>query len=176
MVLIPPGKYYRSEGKSATLITLTRPLWVGKYEVTQAQYEALSGANPSHFARQGKESALHPVECVSHVDAVKFCATVSANAGGEFRLLREAEWEYACRAGTRTRHCNGDSDDRLGDVAQFGGNNRKATEKIGSKSPNAFGLYDMAGNVWEWCEDPWTVAYDVRTTTSRSARMLARAA
>lgn len=164
MVLIPPGKYYRGEGKSATLITLTQPLWVGKYEVTQRQYEAVMGSNPSHFAREGKDAALYPVECVSHIDALKFCQAAS-EAGGEFRLPTEAEWEYACRAGTRTRHSNGDSDDRLGEVAQFGGNNRKATEKIGSKSPNAFGLFDMAGNVWEWCQDPWTDSYDMRTTT-----------
>ena len=165
VVLLPPGKYYRGEGKSATLITLTQPLWVGKYEVTQHQYAAIMGSNPSHFARLDKDAALYPVECVSHVDALKFCDSVSANTTGEFRLLTEAEWEYACRAGTRTKFYNGDSDDKLSDNAQFAGNNRKTTEKIGSKAPNAFGLFDMSGNVWEWCVDYWTPAYDMRTTT-----------
>ncbi len=165
MVLIPPGKYFRGEGKSATLITLTQPLWVGKYEVTQHQYAAIMGSNPSHFARPDKDAAFYPVECVSHVDAVKFCDIASANTGGEFRLLTEAEWEYAYRAGTRTKFHNGDSDDKLGEIAHFAGNNRKSTEKIGSKAPNAFGLFDMSGNVWEWCLDYWTPAYDMRTTT-----------
>ena len=165
VVLLPPGKYHRGEGKSATLITLTRPLWVGKYEVTQHQYAALMGNNPSHFARPDQEAAFYPVECVSHVDALKFCDIASANSDGEFRLLTEAEWEYAYRAGTRTKFHNGDSDDKLGDIAQFAGNNRKTTEKIGTKRPNAFGLFDMSGNVWEWCVDFWTPGYDMRTTT-----------
>ncbi|MBM3997870.1 MAG: formylglycine-generating enzyme family protein, partial [Planctomycetes bacterium] len=165
VVLLPPGKYHRGEGKSATLITLTRPLWVGKYEVTQHQYAALMGNNPSHFARPDQEAAFYPVECVSHVDALKFCDIASANSDGEFRLLTEAEWEYAYRAGTRTKFHNGDSDDKLGDIAHFAGNNRKSTEKIGSKAPNAFGLFDMSGNVWEWCVDYWTPGYDMRTTT-----------
>lgn len=165
VILVPPGKYYRGEGKSATLVTLTQPLWVGKYEVTQHQHAAVLGTNPSHFARQGKDAERHPVECVSHPEAVKFCEVAAASAGGEFRLLTEAEWEYACRAGTRTRYHNGDAEEKLGDIAQFGGNNRKSTEKIGSKAPNAFGLFDMSGNVWEWCADHWTPAYDTRTTT-----------
>ena len=164
MVLIPPGKYHRGEGKSATVVTLTRPLWVGKYEVTQAQYETLTGTNPSHFFRQGKDAAHYPVECVSHIDAVKFCEAATAN-DGEFRLLTEAEWEYAARAGTITKYHNGDSVESLGDIAQFYGNNLKQSEKIGSKAANAFGLFDMSGNVWEWCSDYWTGAYDMRTDT-----------
>lgn len=165
VVLIPPGKYYRGDGKSATLITLTHPLWVGKYEVTQHQYAAIMGCNPSHFARPAKEAAFYPVECVSHGDAEKFCEIASANTHGDFRLLTESEWEYACRAGTRTRFHSGEGDDKLGEIAQFAGNNRKSTEKIGSKAPNAFGLFDMSGNVWEWCLDYWTPTYDMRTTT-----------
>jgi formylglycine-generating enzyme required for sulfatase activity len=156
MVLLPPGKYYRGESKNAVLITLAEPLWVGKYEVTQQQYEALMGTNPSHFKREGKDTAFFPAESMSHISAVKFCEIASENTGAEFRLLREAEWEYAYRAGTRTKFYNGDADDKLGEIAQYGGNNQKTTEKVGSKAPNAFGLYDMAGNVWEWCADYWT--------------------
>jgi len=165
MVLVPPGRFYRGEGKNATLITLTEPLWVGKYEVTQKQYEALMGANPSHFKREGTDMAFFPAESMSHLSATRFCEKASANGGGAFRLLSEAEWEYAYRAGTRTRFYNGDADAKLGEIAQYGGNNRKTTEKVGSKAPNAFGLYDMAGNVWEWCSDYWTPTYDMRTTT-----------
>ena len=165
MILIPPGKYYRGEGKDAVIITLTEPLWVGKYEVTQHQYELLMGEDPSHFKREGKDAAFHPAECMSHIGAVKFCEIASTGTGGEFRLLSEAEWEYACRAGTRTRFYNGDSDNKLGEIAQYGGNNHTITERIGSKAPNAFGLYDMIGNVWEWCLDLWTPSYDMKTTT-----------
>ena len=163
MILLPPGKYYRGEGKSAVVITITQPLWVGKFEVTQQQYESLIGRNPSHFRREGKDATETPVECVSHLDAERFCEIASGITNAAFRLLTEAEWEYACRAGTRTKFYNGDADDKLGDIAQFAGNNRKSTAKVGSKAPNAFGLYDMTGNVWEWCQDHWTPAFDMRT-------------
>ena len=88
MVLIPPGKYYRGEGNKAVLITLTKPLWVGKVEVTQQQYAAVMGNNPSHFKKSGPEAASYPVEAVSHVSAVKFCEAASENTGTKFRLLR----------------------------------------------------------------------------------------
>jgi formylglycine-generating enzyme required for sulfatase activity len=165
MTLLPPGKYFRGEGSAAVLITLTEPLWVGKYEVTQQQYLALMGRNPSHFARDGADAAHYPVDSMSHVDAVTFCERASQRGDGVFRLLTEAEWEYAYRAGTRTRYYNGDPDESLHAIAQHGGNNRKSTERIGSKAPNAFGLFDLSGNLWEWCSDYWTGAYDLRTTT-----------
>lgn len=164
MILLPPGKYNRGEGKSAVVITITQPLWVGKFEVTQQQYESLMGRNPSHFQREGKDATEFPVECVSHMDAEKFFEIASGITNAAFRFLTEAEWEYACRAGTRTKYYNGDADDKLGDIAQFAGNNRKSTAKVGSKAPNAVGLYDMTGNVWEWCQDYWTPSYDMRTT------------
>jgi L-fuconolactonase len=164
MILLPPGKYHRGEGDSAVVITLTEPLWVGKYEVTQHQYESLVGRNPSHFRREELDAADAPVECVSHADARRFCEIASGITNAEFRLLTEAEWEYAGRAGTRTKYYHGDSLDKLGDFAQFAGNNRKSTAKVGSKAPNAFGLFDMFGNVWEWCADYWTPAYDARST------------
>ena len=164
MILLPPGKYYRGDEKNPVLVTLTQPLWVGKYEVTQKQYEAVMGANPSHFKRDGADAALYPVEMVSHLSAVKFCKTASANTGGEFRLLWEAEWEYAYRAGTRTKYYNGDADDKVLEIAQCTENNFVSTAKVGSKAPNAFGLYDMAGNVAEWCADVWKKDY-VETQT-----------
>jgi len=159
MVLVPPGKYYRGspDGKGSDderpqkVITLTKAMWVGKYEVTQAQYMAVTGkANPSKFAKEGADAAKYPVEQVSHDDAVAFC---TAATGGKFQLLTEAQWEYACRAGTRTEWYNGDDEKKVGEIAQFDGNNNKATAEVGSKTANAFGLSDMAGNVWEWCAD-----------------------
>jgi formylglycine-generating enzyme required for sulfatase activity len=164
MVLVPPGKYYRGEEKKAMLITLTQPLWVGKYEVTQQQYAAVMDRNPAHFKEEGTNAALYPVETVSHVQASNFCRIASANSSGQFRLLREAEWEYAYRAGTRTKWYNGDSEEMVGEIAQFHGTNFKRSEKVGTKKPNAFGIYDMAGNVWEWVSDPWSGQIDKRTT------------
>jgi len=159
MVLVPPGKYYRGSpaGKGSDderpqkVIALTKAMWVGKYEVTQAQYVAATGkANPSMFAKEGADAVKYPVEEVSHDDAVAFC---TAATGGNFQLLTEAQWEYACRAGTRTDWYNGDDEKKVGEIAQFDGNNDKATAEVGSKAANAFGLSDMAGNVWEWCAD-----------------------
>ncbi len=159
MVLVPPGKYYRGSpaGKGSDderpqkVITLTKAMWVGKYEVTQAQYMAVTGkANPSGFKKEGADAAKYPVEQVNHDDAVAFC---TAATGGKFQLLTEAQWEYACRAGTRTEWYNGDDEKKVGEIAQFDGNNNKATAEVGSKAANAFGLNDMAGNVWEWCAD-----------------------
>jgi len=104
MVLLPPGKYNRGEGKNAVVVTLTQPLWIGKYEVTQQQYAAVMGINPSHFKKAGVDADSYPVEAVSHLSAIKFCSAVSENTGAEHRLLHEAEWEYAYRAGTRTQY------------------------------------------------------------------------
>ncbi|OWK38600.1 bifunctional serine/threonine-protein kinase/formylglycine-generating enzyme family protein [Fimbriiglobus ruber] len=166
MVLVPPGKYYRGEGAEAKVITLSHPLWVGKYEVTQQQYEAVMGTNPSTFKKTGAEAALYPVESVSHDDAVALSTRTSRDTGGTYRLLSEAEWEYAYRAGTRTKFYNGNSDDTVGDIAQYEKNNTTSQAKVGSKKPNGFGLYDMAGNCWEWCSD-WYEAYDATTVDPR---------
>lgn len=165
MILLPPGKYWRGEpGKDAMAVTLTQPLWVGKYEVTQAQYEAVAGKNPSKFKMEGADAVLYPVETVDHDMATAFGKKASEDTGAEYRLLRESEWEYAYRAGTRTKFYSGDDDNKVGDIAQYNGNNDRNTEKVGSKAANAFGLYDMAGNVWEWCAD-WYGAYDTAKTT-----------
>ena len=147
MILIPPGRYFRGEGKNAVAITLTRPLWVGKYEVTQQQYAAVAGRNPSHFDQE--DTSAYPVDAVSHRQAIAFCERANLLTDGEFRLPTEAEWEYAYRAGTRTIWYNGDDETKVEAIAQFGENNRKRPAKLGSRTPNAFGLHDMAGNLWE---------------------------
>jgi formylglycine-generating enzyme required for sulfatase activity len=110
--------------------------------ITQAQWREVMGSDPSYF--KGEDL---PVESVSWRDAQEFCKKTRT------RLPKEAEWEYAYRAGTNTTWYNGDDESKVGEIAWFSGNSGNRTQPVAQKQPNAFGLYDMAGNVWEWCED-----------------------
>ena len=151
--LLPGGTFTMGEGDNAHRVTLTQPFELGVYEVTQQQYGELMGINPSKFA-----GGNHPVERVSWFEAVEFCKRLSAlpaerSAGHFYRLPTEAEWEYACRAGTTTDHSFGDSESELGEYGWDVKNASGSTHPVGGKTPNTWGLYDMHGNVFEWCQD-----------------------
>ena len=118
------------------------PFLVAKYEVTQAQWKRVMGTSPSYF--KGDEL---PVEKVSWNDCQEFCKKTGLS------LPTEAQWEYACRAGTTTAYHSGDSEADLAEVAWYNKNSGGTTHPVGTKKPNDFGLYDMHGNLWEWCED-----------------------
>jgi len=169
LVRIPRGKFmmgspdseqdrHPDEGPQHE-VTISKPFYLGLTEVTQTQYQAVMGANPSQF-----KGPTNPVESVSWDDAVLFCRKLSEKTGKTFRLPTEAEWEYACRAGTRTRFSFGDSESILGDYAWWGGNSGGKTHPVAQKKPNAWGLYDMVGNVWEWCAD-WYGTYSSGAST-----------
>ena len=169
-VPLPGGKFQmgspgnepdRIDTETSHTVTLTQAFRMAAHEVTQEQYEKVMGKNPSHF-----RGARLPVEQVNHADALQFCRSLSdlpaeKAAGRKYRLPSEAEWEYACRAGTATpfhfgaalngtqANCNGEfpyGSDRKGPFLA-------KTSPVGSYPPNAWGLHDMHGNVWEWCAD-----------------------
>jgi formylglycine-generating enzyme required for sulfatase activity len=180
LVLIPAGEFlmgspdpdtqaYGNE-KPQRRVRITRPFYLGATPVTQGQYRLIVGTNPSSF--KGAEDL--PVESITWHEAVAFCNTLSereglkpfyhsgsgAHLGGDgYRLPTEAEWEYACRTGSTTRFSFGDDEASLGEHAWFSGNSGSQTHPVGQKHPNAWGLYDMHGNVWEWCEDWYEANY-----------------
>lgn len=161
---LPAGRYKMGNER---MVTLTKPFYIGVFEVTQAQYTQVMGSNPSRF-----KGGTRPVERVTYdmirgsgagagwpassaVDADSFLGRLRARTGLDFDLPTEAQWEYACRAGMTTEYCNGDTENDLKQVGRYNGNGGESSQHavVGSYQPNAWGLYDMHGNVWEWCLD-----------------------
>jgi formylglycine-generating enzyme required for sulfatase activity len=158
MVILPEGtftmggdKYLKETPKHQ--VTLKQFL-IGKYLVTQEQYEAIMKNNPSEF----KDNPKNPVECVRWNDAQVFCQKLSEKTGKKYRLPSESEWEYACKAGTQTLYY--DDEKQLGEYAWCRENSDRKTHPVGQKKPNNWGLFDMHGNVHEWCEDGWHNRYE----------------
>ena len=129
-------------------VTLTTPLYMGKFPVTQEQYQRITGKNPSAF--KGNDN---PVDSVQFSEAEEFCKSLNAKLNLATRLPTEAEWEHACRAGTTTKYGPGDGEADLMRVAWYLGNGGGSTHPVGQKEPNKIGLYDMHGNVLQWCQD-----------------------
>jgi formylglycine-generating enzyme required for sulfatase activity len=162
-VLIPAGTFQmgtndsdaNSNEQPAHTVRITRPFYLGKYEVTQGQWQAVMGNNPSRFTGDPNR----PVENVSWEDVQEFVRRLNSREGGAtYRLPTEAEWEYAARAGTTTRWSFGDDASQLGRYAWYEGNAGGQTHPVGQLQPNPWGLYGMHGNVWEWVQD-WYGTY-----------------
>ena len=173
----PTGEVGRSGDETQHAVVLTSGFYMCKYLVRQADYRALMGVNPSNFtATNGfiPEDLRRPVEMVSWNDATSYCAQFTQQEavagrlapGWEYRLPTEAEWEYACRAGTTTRFSYGDDPEYedLTSYAWYYANNDVCTHPVGQKRPNPWGLFDMSGNLYEWCQD-WYGNYPSGTVT-----------
>ncbi len=182
MIPIPAGEfmmgspdsdnYAIEDEKPQHRVRITKPFYLGKYLVTQEQWQAVMGNKPSRF-----KSPKNPVEEVSWDDCQKFLKKLNDKVGGppspqpspggrgEFRLPTEAQCEYACRAGSTTRYCFGHEQSRLGEYAWYGENSGGKTHPVGEKKPNAWGLYDMQGNTWKWCADWYDKDYYAHAPT-----------
>ena len=161
-VLIPAGAFLmgavdgESEERPVHMVQISQPFYLGTYSVTQAQWQSITGENPSRFAGH----ANRPVEQVSWDDAQRFIQWLQRREPAvTYRLPTEAEWEYACRAGSTTAYSFGDDPQRLKEYAWYSDNSGGQTHDVGQLQPNAWGLCDMHGNVWEWVQDWYDADY-----------------
>ena len=149
-----------SNEKPVHQVTLTNDYYMGKYEVTQALWQAVMGSNPSNF----KGDNL-PVETVNWNDCQEFISKLNSLTGRKFRLPTEAEWEYAARGGKKSRGYQYSGSSNISDVAWYDENSGSKTHPVGTKQANELGIYDMTGNVWEWCSD-WYGSYSSSSQTN----------
>jgi formylglycine-generating enzyme required for sulfatase activity len=150
---IPPGGFLMGSNandgeKPVHRVTISQGFYMGIHPVTQAQWRAVMGYNPSNFQADDR-----PVETVSWDDCQEFCDKMRELTGKPIRLPTEAEWEYACRAGTTTEYYSGNGEEALKKVGWYSGNSNSQTHPVGKLPQNKWGLFDMHGNVWEWCQD-----------------------
>lgn len=165
----PPNETGRDKDETQHQVTLTEGFYLQTTEVTQGQWQAVIGSNPSYFKNCGNDC---PVERVSWDDAQEFIRKLNQREGGvRYRLPTEAEWEYAARAGSATAFANGNIaelicgyDSKLDAMGWYCGNSDEKTHPVAQKQANAWGLYDMLGNVWEWCQD-WKGDYPSGSVT-----------
>ncbi len=143
--------------KPAHQVTITKDYYLGKTEVTQALWRAVMGGNPSYFKTGNK-----PVEKVTWNDCQTFISKLNAATGKNFRLPTEAEWEFAARGGNSSNHFMYSGSNNIDEVGWYAHNSSDATHDVATKKPNELGIYDMSGNVWEWCQD-WYGEYSSNT-------------
>ena len=162
----PEGEKNREDCEQQHRVRITKPFYLGTTEVTQGQWEQVMGSRPWSGSRYVMEGSGYAATYISWDDAVKFCGKLSEQEGLEYRLPTEAEWEYACRAGTTTAYSFGNDWSDLSDYAWWGSIHVNGTtwnepyaHQVGQKRPNAWGLYDMLGNAFEWCQDRYSKTY-----------------
>ena len=173
LVEVEPGEFMMGEGNAADdelrhLVKLSDKFWMGRHEITQKQWKAVMGDNPSNFKNDD-----NPVERISWNEAMKFCEKLNKMAadaipeGYQISLPTEAQWEYAARGGKKTKYYPYSGSDIIDDIAWHSENSNARTQPVGMKFPNELNLYDMTGNVWEWCLDACTWENKVITDTYR---------
>jgi formylglycine-generating enzyme required for sulfatase activity len=166
----PPTEKDRESDEQQHRVRITQPFYMGTTEVTQGQWRAVMKTTPWKGWVFAKEGSDYPATAVSWEDAIEFCQRLSATESRTYRLPTEAEWEYACRAGSMTAYCFGDDAASLTDYAWFDENagnvNEQYAHRVRQKRANAYGLFDMHGNVWEWCSDRYEADYYGKSRSS----------